>query len=41
VVGSAHRTVGQQPAQARLVGRGLLRIDRRRLDLVGGSTHGQ
>ena len=41
VVGSAHRAVGQQPAQARLVGRGLLRVHGRRLHLVGGGTHGQ
>jgi len=40
VVGSAHRTIDQQAAQAGFVGRGLLSIDRRRLDLIGGSAHG-
>ena len=35
------RAVGQQAAQARFVGRGLLRVHRRRLHLVGGGAHGQ
>lgn len=41
VVGGAHRSVRQQPAEARLVGSGLLRLHGRGLHLVGCRLHGQ
>ncbi|UUZ63186.1 hypothetical protein LP417_26535 [Polaromonas sp. P1-6] len=41
VVGSADRAVSEQAAQARLVGRSLLRIHRCRLHLIGGGAHAQ
>jgi len=41
VVGTAHRAIGQESAQACLVGRGLLGVHRSGPHLISGGTHGQ